>query len=441
MFDVNSYLSKFYEEHVRLGPERRKVLSGNRDACLERLRQGLKKLAEEGVKKAGVFDRTLDQGSYAMHTLNQQRNDDYDLDEAVIFSKDALPDGAADARKRVQEALERMGGNFAKPPEARTNAVTVWYAEGHHIDLAIYRENKTWLGEKYLEHAGPDWAKRDPAEMNAWFDKQVADKEPSSFWQKKTVKDGQLRRVVRFVKAFAKSRASWSLPGGMILTTLTSEVFVSDLDRDDVSLYKTLIALRDRLKGNWTVTSPLDGSDLTAKPARSSQVRRFRKRLEEVLPRLAVLNSDKCTLPDALGAWNNVFRHEFWGDARDEAEAAIAAAAAASGTLQIEAGIANWKEGPVYRRYKENDPPLNKGLWIRFKIANPPDLAGSTVRWTVKNSGDEAEEAGQLTHYTDGRETQWESTAYRGTHAMVCEIWRDGKVSSRGVQKVKVGSR
>src|SRR2546428_2926149 len=140
IFNVHADLNKFYENHVRLGEDRRKVLAGYRDACLARLTEGLKKLGEGRGVKYRTFDRYVNQGSYPMRTLNQHPNDEYDIDVAVIFKKDDLPATAVEARKRVTDALLEAGGNFRKDPEARTNAVTVWYADGAHVDLAVYRE-------------------------------------------------------------------------------------------------------------------------------------------------------------------------------------------------------------------------------------------------------------------------------------------------------------
>jgi hypothetical protein len=441
MYDASSKLTKFYDDHVRLGVDRRAKLATHRDACLQRLQAGLAALAEEGARKAGKFNRSVSQGSYIMHTLNQQRDDDYDLDEGVIFKKDALPESALDARKRVEEALLKAGGNFSKPPEARANAVTVYYAEGHHIDLAVYREIDGPLGS-YLEHAGPDWTKRDPSEVTEWFKQQVTAKEPwALLLDEKTVPDGQLRRVVRFVKAFAKSRSGWCLPGGMILTVLTAEVFVADFHRDDVALYKTLVALRNRLRSSITVHSPVDGSLLTHKPEREAEVRSLRDRLSENVPKLDVLLRDDCTEAQALGAWNWIFKHQFWGDAKDDAEAQEESSEPYR--LAIDVGVARERGGNVYRSYFVTSPALQKKLWLRFRIKDARGLEGAKIRWLVKNSGDEAEAANHLTHETmrSVGEDQWESTAYKGTHWMVCEAYRGNELVAQGRRRIRIGTR
>jgi hypothetical protein len=189
--------------------------------------------------------RTADLSGYAMHTLNQ--SDEYDIDVAVIFRKSDLPEDPLKARQRVCDALQKKCTNFSKDPEARTNAVTVWYQDGYHIDFAIYRTWEEFNGFRmvsYIEHASTTWMTRDPAEINDWFAKVVADKSPSAnnllSYSPPKVAAGQLRRIVRFLKRFCRSRSSYCLPGGMITSALIAETYVSDRDRDDVALYRTI---------------------------------------------------------------------------------------------------------------------------------------------------------------------------------------------------------
>ena len=118
MFDMHKRLNEFYADHVRLGKERQ-TLAEHRDTNLDRLKAGLQKL-----EHPSSFDHR-NQGSYAMHTINQRPEKDYDIDVAIIFSKDDLPSSALDARKRIEEAMQEGGGNFSQPPEAKTNAVGI----------------------------------------------------------------------------------------------------------------------------------------------------------------------------------------------------------------------------------------------------------------------------------------------------------------------------
>lgn len=436
MFDVSDMLDRFYKDSVRPDGEALQGLATHRDATLERLERGLAKLREEG-KKAGPYASTLNQGSYAMDTIILQPNDDYDLDIAVIFDADQIPESALDARKRVHEALMLDAANFSKEPEVRNNAVTVWYAAGHHVDLAVYRRRKDWWDGEVIEHASTDWKPRVPGAVQEWFSKALSAKEPGGLFEPLKVEPKQLRRVVRFVKAFARSRPSWSLPGGMILTTLVVEVFDGDASRDDVALYKTLRALHQRLQSNVEVTSPIDSSaKLTAKPKFQTQVERLRDRLAEVLPALEVLNSAKCTRGEALRAWGKIFWHPTWtSEAKEEAEDVR--------TLDVEISVARKQGGRTFRRYIWTGPVLQKDLWLRFRLSDPGKYSGCRVRWTVKNSGDESDAEKDYGHeaWTAPDEPRWEWCAYKGTHSMTCEVLQDGKVIATAVRKIRIGSR
>jgi hypothetical protein len=438
LHNVHKDLNSFYDDHVRLGAERRKKLASQRDACLARLKTGLKLLGEKRGVTYRVFQTSIGQGSYAMHTLNQHPNDEYDIDEAVVFLGDDLPSTALDARKLVAEALLEAGGNFQSEPEARTNAVTVWYADGSHVDLAIYREVSDGflgLGTK-LEHAGSDWGPRDPMAITNWFNTKVDDLSPGLL---ATVREQQLRRVVRWVKAFARSRASWCLPGGMILSALIVEVFRPDSERDDVALYNTLTALKARLEISKDVNNPVDGSiSLTSKPSCKAQVKRLAKKLDKMLTALAVLEKADCTREKALRAWKTFFNHEFWGSAAEAEELPADVAKAGVARLQLAVGVAHVK-GARTTPYNIDNRPIPKRRWVHFVV---PDawkaVPGASYKWIVNNSGDEATDADDLTHdEITGPET-WRTTEYKGVHTMTCEISQNNRIVARGVRRVQV---
>jgi len=306
MYDLHKRLNQFYEEHVRLGQDGRALLAEYRDKNLDRLRAGLEELGY-----ASSFEHR-DQGSYAMHTINQQANNDYDIDVAIVFSKNNLPSTALQARKHIESAMLKGGGNFRQPPEAKTNAVRVYYAEGYHVDLAIYREYEDGQGAQICEHAGSDWTDRDPMEMTNWFNATVRDFSPSKDYGA-TVSPNQMRRVVRWLKAFARSREYWDLPGGLVISVLVAECYRADYYRDDVSLYETMVAIRDRLHVVEDVLNPVDHTQsLTGRPVDQGRITRFKEKLDSAIIQLGVLQNAACTEEQAIKAWHWLFQHPFW---------------------------------------------------------------------------------------------------------------------------------
>jgi hypothetical protein len=308
MYSVHDEMYKFYDKHVRLQADKQKELAGYRDTNLERLQGGLESLGY------ALPIRNCDQGSYAMSTMVQHPDNDYDIDTAIIFASDDLPASPLKARQKVLEGVEEGGGNFKEPPEARTNAVTVWYAEGHHVDLAVYRAFKDEAGYEIIEHAGAEWTRRDPQDITAWFKDEVATKSRTAELGA-TVKEGQKRRIVQLLKIFAKSRASWKLPGGLIISVLVSECYRANSESDDVSLYNTMYSIRSRLASNCEVWNPVEPSlQLTYKDEYLNQVKRFKEVLDKALDWLNPLFDNSCDSLTAYRAWNDVFKHEYWCD-------------------------------------------------------------------------------------------------------------------------------
>ena len=302
---MHKELNEFYNDHVRLKDERKK-LAEHRDTNLVRLRDGLKEL------NYPFGFESKDQGSYAMKTINKHLDKQYDIDEAIIFEKDDLPSEPADARKRIEDAMVKAGGNFSDPPKAKTNAVRISYKDGHHIDFAVYRKNLDVFGNPIIEHAGPEWVIRDPVAITDWFIDSVQAKSPSKVYGAK-VDDKQLRRVVRWLKMFSKSRSSWKLPGGLIISALAVERYASSQYRDDASLYDTMVAIRDRLKSSKDIVNPVDSSlYLTARDTDKTRVENLEEKLDIAIDKLAPLFGAKCTRLEALQAWNWVFDHSYW---------------------------------------------------------------------------------------------------------------------------------
>ena len=432
LYNMHSELNEFYEKHVRLKDEI-KHLRKLRDINLNRVKEGLKELDKP------AFVKYLEQGSIAMSTANKAPDNDYDIDIAVIFEKDGLPATALDARKRVAEALKKKATGFTKEPEARTNAVTVHYSDGYHVDIAVYRRSEDWLGNEILEHAGPDWAKRDPKEITDWFIKDVKEQSPSEdncWWGKPEVALGQMRRIVRWIKCFTKAREDWDLPGGLVISTLVSECYKSDAKRDDVALYETLEAIKNRLDITCKVYNPTDSySELTEKQKFLKQVERLKKRLATTLTKLESLTKDNCTEEKAKKAWNYLFQHEFWESSESSGDSVQKNSA---DVISITMGTAKRKKSILTAKSIHSKCVLAKGIHLRFD-AETTIPRPFEVNWRVENSGDEAEDAEQLTHSTKSDSlTQWEQTAYRGRHKMVCEILQGGRVVASTTKIVNI---
>ena len=139
MFDLSSKFNDFYNSCVVLSRTEQTNLHNKKGLNLQRLKDGLKEYNEENGTCYSIVE-TCVQGSVAMSTVVQNEDDDYDIDVAVVFDKSALDDkGPQAARNIVANALKRKTKQFNALPEVKTSCVRIKYADGYHVDFAIYR--------------------------------------------------------------------------------------------------------------------------------------------------------------------------------------------------------------------------------------------------------------------------------------------------------------
>ena len=310
MYDSHDLITSFHDNHVFMNADQLDQLRGHRNANRSRVKVGL----EKNDDPAPV--RFVRQGSYAMRTIVQHPDNDYDIDDGIAFKKEDLvgSQGAdktpLDARKMVLDALGE-DERFSRKPEIKPNCVRIHYAAGYHIDMPVYRVRKDENGESYLELAGSEWIVSDPEGVTKWFDDAASDRSPD------TRKGGQLRRVVRLLKAFSRTVADTKPPSGLIISVLAIDKYCYSAyeNRDDVSLYETMRLIYDRLIGDPDVYHPITGECLTEGNV-AARMTAFKNRLESALKELQILFDDDCDEVKARRAWKKVFKHDFFDEER-----------------------------------------------------------------------------------------------------------------------------
>ena len=229
MYDLSSKFNTFYTSYVVLSQDEQNNLHNKKDLNVQRLKDGLKEYNIENNTSYTIAE-TCVQGSVAMSTVVQNEDGDYDIDVAVVFDKNVLGDkGAQATRNLVANALKRKTKQFNAEPEIKTSCVRIKYADGYHIDFAVYRrhydsENECWI----YEHAGSDWSERELKGLTDWFKSQNDDS------------NGKLRKIIRLSKMFCKSRKSWkNMPSGLLQTVLCDEKLQQSYERTDEQFYYT----------------------------------------------------------------------------------------------------------------------------------------------------------------------------------------------------------
>ena len=82
MYDLNSKLSSFYNEIVRLKEADRNKLREYKKLNIDRLNSGIDSINTK-ENKSYPHPTVLEQGSIAMHTANRHDDNDYDIDVAI----------------------------------------------------------------------------------------------------------------------------------------------------------------------------------------------------------------------------------------------------------------------------------------------------------------------------------------------------------------------
>jgi len=304
MIDCSKEMTKFHEKDVRLKESQRQQMRDHRNANQTRLRKGLKE------NEKPVPNRNIKQGSYAMHTMVQHPDNDYDIDDGAVFLRTDLKgqrDGdmsPREARDMVRDALD--DGSFLIPPETKKNCVRVQYQAGYHVDVPVYREFKDDSGKVILELASSEWRESDPQLITNWFNNTVITKSPDQ-------NNGrQMRRIVCLLKQFARSRKSWKLPSGLILSVLVDEKYWACDGRDDLALYHTMQTIRDRLKLASNIYNPVDFSEELSKGTDDPKVQELLDRLDWAIDRLRDVFNETCSKNEALKRWDDVFKSYFF---------------------------------------------------------------------------------------------------------------------------------
>ena len=317
MKDCHLQVAKYQRDVVRLPDESRKDIFERAKTNRKRLKDGL---ASNG-DPAPIGQRT--QGSYAMRTMIVEKDADYDIDDGVYFKKEDLvgPKGgdmtSLAAREMVCEALQ--DDRFNDAPEVLKNCVRVYYNEGYHIDVPVYRhmvvkDALTGKENDHYELASSAWKRSDALAVTSWF--QDFNKDNSGNASKNGDK-GQFVEVVRLLKAFARSRASWKgkISNGFVISKLVADNWTEVPGRDDKALRSVAKAIRNTLSWKQAVKHPVLNENIIEDG--NAKAKFLCEKLDEKLLYLEVLDEADCDHPTAMNAWDKFFDTDWFSQQPD----------------------------------------------------------------------------------------------------------------------------
>lgn len=309
MKDCSTDVMAFHDEKVTLLQAQRTKMrdrrNSNRDRLVSRLKADEKSTPQEFIK----------QGSYAMLTMVQDPDNDYDIDDGVYFTKESLKeqDGNDKAPKDVRQLIcnALKDDRFNKQPEVRVNCARIFYEEGYHVDMPVYRI----VGDKYELASGDEWVTSRAADVEDWFNRVNQEKSPDES------NGRQFRRIVRLLKKFARSRSAWKekIASGFTITKLAEESYVANRDREDKALRETMKSIHNRLLFNLEVNHPVTPGSKLSGP-NDVKTAFLRDKLAEALEYLKILDDQNCSNKSALAAWDKVYNTDFFSSRYMEQE-------------------------------------------------------------------------------------------------------------------------
>jgi hypothetical protein len=313
--DCNSEMTNFHRDNVTLGVKQQNQMRVNRNAGRTRLENGLNEAGKPQPKEVHS------QGSYQMRTMVQDDENDYDIDDGAYFASADLKDDKGNAltplaaRERVCDAL-KWDGRLKKEATVKRNCVRQEYAEGHHIDVPVYRivttKNDDDEEVTHYELASADeWVESDARGVTSWYNGKVGTLNAGE-------SDGsQMRRVTKLTKKFAR-RQSWKnkTTSGICITKLVVDNFKVSTDRDDKALRETWKAIDAKLQKSTEIDHPVLDTKLAS--AGDAAVTFFRDCLSGALKTLEKLDKTDCTREQAREAWDDVFDSDYFSKQPDK---------------------------------------------------------------------------------------------------------------------------
>jgi len=292
MADCHDLFQKFYNE-IKLSSSKKEFLRQARDALREKIKDYFNKEKKENPPKF------WGQGSYAMATIVNPLDGEYDIDDGIYLQnldRDKNDWSTADTvHGWVYEAVK---GHTKEEPIDKRTCVRVVYSGQYHVDLPVYGEYK---GRFYLAEKGEKgWHQSDPQALTNWFKEQVKHK------------GEQLRSIVRYLKAWSdcksKSR-NVKLPSGLMLTILVVENYESG-SGDDAAFGRMVRNVYQKIANSFVVCNPVDQNEILSDCLTEFQKKNFKELLSNLLGSVNKALDEK-SKKEACRVWKKEFGDRF----------------------------------------------------------------------------------------------------------------------------------
>jgi len=244
---------------ISLTEDRKTKLKKSRKKLRDKVREDFKENHKDEIKP-----KFTSQGSSEMKTSinpivkvieedgEEKRITKYDTDDGIYFI------GSLEERKSVQTyhnwICKAVDGHTDRSPIDKNTCVRTVFSDGRHIDQPIYFIDKDDDSHPWLAHKKDGWIASDPREFCKWFNDQVD-------------KNQQLRRIVKYLKAWADYRnnedGAKKMPTGFVMTIWAANNFCPN-SRDDVAFKDTIKKIHKQLEQEFECLRPTtpEGEDV-----------------------------------------------------------------------------------------------------------------------------------------------------------------------------------
>lgn len=430
------YFDAFLEKEVNLNQSRLDSLS---DRVL-----AITSFLEEGDHEfAGMFVRTIPQGSYAHGTIIKpvQPEDEFDADLLLEVTENKEWE-AKDYVGRLYSAF-RSHGVYKNMVRRGNRCVIIDYANEFHIDVVPYMERHD---EHYITH----WRENvfeltNPAGFNAWLD------------EKNRITGRNLVKVIRLLKYLRDYKETFSVKSFILSLLLAGRVEDFLLDGDP-NLYKDVpttlrnvtLALNDYLQ-LYPQMPPLVDPSCTSQTFNhrwsEKEYENFREQIANYSTKIneAYGETNKAK---SLELWQEIFGDDFVAPVSAASRSAEAVAVSSLSSTEkwidrdfnvsMDVGhrfsvkmVGQLVPRKGFRHYSlpQQGNVVSKNRDLKFSIASCTVPTPYDVYWKIKNFGQEAQAANCLRgdiHKDTGSHTWTEKTKYRGRHFVECYIVKDG---------------
>ncbi|MBB1339294.1 nucleotidyltransferase [Pseudoalteromonas sp. SR44-2] len=236
-----------FNDTIKMGTyEENATLKEKRDLLINELRNSLTDEKIPDTNKPLTFSK-IDLGSYAMNTGVKPTSSDYDIDVGIIFN---ITNDEYDSNKLKKLVFDKLNKHHKRTVEFNKPCITVNYASGYHVDLAIYSKNNeshhiAWGKEHSIVNR--KWWIADPKGLKQWVSNVATEAEHKK----------QFRRIARFLKKW-KAKAfrdnGNNAPPSIGLTIQARKAFRYQEGSD----LEALIAVVQSIKNSFNQTLDLD---------------------------------------------------------------------------------------------------------------------------------------------------------------------------------------